>query len=189
MNSAILLIPGLHGSGPGHWQSRWEAEMPLAQRVQQRDWNAPRRVEWVAQLDAAVRAAATPVILVAHSLGCATAVWWALERGGVAHAGKVRGALLVAPPDVERADAPAAVRDFGPMPTLRLPFASAVVASSDDPWCALPRARRWARQWGAQWREAGACGHLNADSGLGDWPQGQHWLRQLSDSAAAHIPR
>ena len=161
--------------------------MPQARRVQQRDWNAPRRSEWVAQLDAAVRAAAGPMVLAAHSLGCATTAWWALTHGALPHARKVRGALLVAPPDVERADAPPAVRDFGPMPGVRLPFASIVVASEDDPWCALPRARRWARQWGAQWQAAGPRGHLNADSGLGDWPQGRHWLQQLSKPEASDI--
>ncbi|MGB6055958.1 MAG: alpha/beta hydrolase, partial [Burkholderiaceae bacterium] len=97
-----------------------------------------------------------------------------------AHAARVRGALLVAPPDVERATAPAPVRDFNPMPAALLPFPSIVVASSDDPWCQLERARTWAGQWGAQWHDIGACGHINADSGLGDWPEGRRWLRQLA---------
>jgi len=180
MNATILLLPGLYGSGPGHWQSLWEAALPQAQRVQQRDWNAPLRAEWVAQLDAAVRAASGPVVFAAHSLGCVTAVWWAAMHGAEAHARRVAGALLVAPPDVERTEAPAAVRGFGPMPLAPLPFPSIAVASSDDPWCALPRARAWAEGWGAQWQELGARGHLNADSGLGDWPQGQRWLNQLA---------
>ncbi|HTN64762.1 MAG TPA: alpha/beta hydrolase [Burkholderiaceae bacterium] len=189
MSATILLVPGLYGSGVGHWQTRWEAALPQAQRVQQRDWNEPRRSEWVAQLDAAVRASAGPVVLAAHSLGCATTVWWALAHAATPHARRVSGALLVAPPDVERADAPAAVRDFGPMPGVPLPFASIVVASENDPWCALPRAHQWAQQWGAQWQMAGRRGHLNADSGLGDWPQGQRWLQQLSKPAASNIPR
>lgn len=179
MSAAILLLPGLYGSGAGHWQTEWEAALPQAQRVRQRDWDAPRRTEWVAQLDAAVRASAGPVVFAAHSLGCATALWWAATHGADHHARKVVGALLVAPPDVERADAPAAVRGFGPMPQAPLPFPSIVAASSDDPWCALPRAQAWAEQWRAQLQPMGPRGHINADSGLGDWPQGRQWLAQL----------
>ena len=36
-----------------------------------------------------------------------------------------------------------------------------------------------AQSWGARCVDAGAGGHLNADSGLGDWPQGQDWLHSL----------
>lgn len=177
----ILLLPGLYGSSPGHWQARWQVMLPQARLVPQRDWNAPRRDEWVAQLDDAVRSSAGPIILAAHSLGCATAINWAVAHGAAEHARKVVGALLVAPPDVERVDAPASVRDFAPMPLAALPFRSMVVASSNDPWCALSRARAWAAHWGAQWQELGAYGHINADSGLGDWDQGQRWLQQLSN--------
>lgn len=182
LGPTVFLLPGLDGSGPGHWQTRWQALLPQARWVAQRDWSAPRREEWVAKLDAAVRASAGPIVFAAHSLGCATAVSWAAVFGRAPHAHKVVGALLVAPPDVERADAPAAVRDFAPMPLIVLPFRSLVVASTDDPWCALARARTWAACWGAQWQELGAYGHINAASGLADWDQGQRWLRQLSQS-------
>jgi len=181
-DATILLLPGLYGSGAGHWQTLWERQLPRARRVSQRDWDAPRRIEWVAQLDAALRETTGPVLLAAHSLGCATAVWWAALHAAESHAARVRGALLVAPPDVERAAAPAPVRDFSPMPVMRLPFPAIVVASSDDPWCQPERARGWAGQWGAQWQDIGARGHINADSGLGDWPEGQCWLRQLAAS-------
>ncbi|MGB6053929.1 MAG: alpha/beta hydrolase, partial [Burkholderiaceae bacterium] len=69
----ILLLPGLYGSGAGHWQTLWEERLPRARRVMQRNWDAPRRAEWVAQLDAVLRETAGPVLLAAHSLGCATA--------------------------------------------------------------------------------------------------------------------
>ncbi|MGB7481435.1 MAG: alpha/beta fold hydrolase, partial [Burkholderiaceae bacterium] len=102
-DATILLLPGLYGSGAGHWQTLWEERLPHAQRVMQRDWDAPRRAEWVEQLDAVLRETTGPVLLAAHSLGCATAVWWAATHGAATHAARVRGALLVAPPDVERA--------------------------------------------------------------------------------------
>jgi predicted alpha/beta hydrolase family esterase len=65
------------------------------------------------------------------------------------------------------------------MPRAGLPFAAAVAASSDDPWCALDRARVWAAAWGAVFHDIGPRGHINAESGLGNWPEGRAWLGQL----------
>ncbi|WP_195832195.1 alpha/beta hydrolase, partial [Bordetella pertussis] len=65
-----IIVPGWQGSGPGHWQTHWSRTLPHAVRLQQRDWHQPQRAEWVAALAAAVDAAPTPVLLVAHSLGC-----------------------------------------------------------------------------------------------------------------------
>ncbi|MFL5410117.1 MAG: RBBP9/YdeN family alpha/beta hydrolase, partial [Myxococcales bacterium] len=94
---------------------------------------------------------------------------------------KVRGALLVAPSDVEAPSYPKGPRGFEPMPQRPLPFAAVVVASSDDPYVSLPRARQFADAWRARLFEAGALGHINADSRLGSWPQGQALLGELLD--------
>jgi predicted alpha/beta hydrolase family esterase len=53
------------------------------------------------------------------------------------------------------------------------------VASQDDPYVTLPRARAFAAAWGASFVDAGPRGHLNAASGLGDWPEGQRHLEVL----------
>ena len=184
MTCTILILPGLNNSGTGHWQTIWEDTLPGALRVQQRDWDAPRREDWVAELDKAICQAPGQVILVAHSLGCATAVWWASRHGSEPHAGKVRGALLVAPPDVERSDFPDFVTGFAPMPTSALPFPAIVAASTDDPWCAFERARSWASAWDAAFRAVGARGHINADSGLADWPQARAWIKELAEKGS-----
>ncbi|HEX7649554.1 MAG TPA: alpha/beta hydrolase [Noviherbaspirillum sp.] len=175
----VLILPGLYNSGVGHWQTVWEDTLPNARRVQQRDWNAPDRHEWVATLDAAIREADGPLILAAHSMGCALTAWWSLMHENDAHVRKVKGALLVAPPNVEREDFPVQVVGFAPMPRKRLPFRAMVVASSDDPWCPLERARDWANDWGSQFHDIGPRGHINGDSGLGRWEQGQRWLEEL----------
>ena len=52
----VLVVPGWQNSGPEHWQSRWQDAHPAWQRVQQADWLTPSRADWVATLDAAVRA-------------------------------------------------------------------------------------------------------------------------------------
>jgi predicted alpha/beta hydrolase family esterase len=82
----VLLLPGLHGSGERHWQTLWEQRLPgvTCRRVQQRDWARPDRGEWVAALDAELRAAEPPVLLVAHSLGCALVAHHAAVRAPAA---------------------------------------------------------------------------------------------------------
>lgn len=181
MAHTTLILPGLYNSGEGHWQTRWEAMLPGARRVQQRNWDKPDRADWVAMLDAEIAAESSPVLLVAHSLGCVLTAWWAAVHWDATHATKVKGALLVAPPDVERTAFHELATGFAPIPRIALPFRSIVVASTDDPWCALPRARSWSTDWQAEFKEIGLRGHINGDSGLGDWPQGLRWLEKLAE--------
>ncbi|MGD7253266.1 alpha/beta hydrolase, partial [Ralstonia pseudosolanacearum] len=54
---AMLTVPGLYGSGPGHWQSRWEERFPDWRRVEQDDWSTPDLARWSARVGQAVRAA------------------------------------------------------------------------------------------------------------------------------------
>lgn len=172
----ILVLPGLGGSGPEHWQTRWEFLRPRYRRVEQRDWDRPDREAWLAALGAAIEGAGEPVALVAHSLGCALVAHAAARPW----AAKVRAALLVAPADVDSvACTPPETRVFAPMPLGRLPFAATVVASQSDPFVTFARARTFAAAWGAELVDAGARGHLNAASGLGDWPAGHAILEAL----------
>ncbi len=136
-------------------------------RVQQRDWQNPVSAEWISTLAGLVDQARSPVLLVAHSLGCLISA--ALP---VPLRAKVAGALLVAPPDGERPDAPDCLRGFAPIPRQSLPFQSVVVASDNDPYCRLERPRAFAENWGNRLEEIPGAGHINADSGLEDWPQG-----------------
>jgi predicted alpha/beta hydrolase family esterase len=179
MDHTILILPGLYNSGPGHWQTIWETELPNARRVQQSNWDRPSRQDWVATLDSAIHASSGKVILAAHSLGCALTAWWASTCATANQLAKVSGTLLVALPDVEREDFPGFVQGFAPMPRMRLPFKAIVAASSNDPWCQLLRAQSWARDWGAEFHDIGPRGHINAESGLQSWSQGQRWLSQF----------
>jgi hypothetical protein len=73
---------------------------------------------------------------------------------------------------------------WSPIPLQSLPFKSMLVGSRNDPYCSAERARHFASAWGADFIDGGNQGHLNAESGLGAWPQGHELLRQLSRSAA-----
>ena len=165
----FFIVPGLGSSGPAHWQTYFERENPAFTRIQQREWDAPDRAEWVATLEQALAGEdLANVVLVAHSLGCATVAHWA-----AAHGHRIRGALLVAPSDVETARyATFPTTGFGPMPLQRLPFPSIVVASTTDEWATLDRSRQFAEAWGSELVNIGAAGHINAASGFGDWPAG-----------------
>ena len=121
------MLPGYDNSGPGHWQSLWESAHPEYRRVQQRSWTEPVCAEWVAALDEAIVAAKGPVVLVGHSLGCLTIAHHARQ-----HVRPVRGALLVAPPNVDDPAFPPLSTGFRPIPRAPLPFPSIVVASNDD---------------------------------------------------------
>lgn len=170
----VLVLPGWGDSGPEHWQTLWERADPGFRRVVQRDWQYPIRTEWVETLEREVRAAAAPVVVVAHSLGC-IAVAHAARAGDL----PIHGALLVAPPDVEHPDFPPVIEGFAPTPRERLAFPSVVVASRNDPFGDFNRSRALAEAWGSRFVDAGNSGHINADAGFGPWPLGEALLAEL----------
>jgi predicted alpha/beta hydrolase family esterase len=172
----LLVLPGLGGSGPGHWQTRWEACEARCARVEQREWDRPELAEWLRTADEALARVDADVVLVAHSLACALVAHGARRPAW----SRVVAALLVAPADVDsETRTPPETRSFAPLPTTRLPFPATVVASADDPYVALDRARELARRWGAEFVDLGARGHINAASNLGDWDEGRALLAAL----------
>ena len=172
-----LILPGWQNSGPAHWQSRWEAAYGY-QRVEQHDWLRPLRGDWIARLEDVVLACEQPVVLVAHSLGCLLVAAWASHSRNT-H--RVQAALLVAPGDAEQASLRPVLASWSPIALQRLPFNSLLVGSHNDPYCTLARAQEMAAAWGAEFQDYGERGHINADSGLGDWPEGHAWLKTLQE--------
>jgi predicted alpha/beta hydrolase family esterase len=178
-----VILPGYGDSGPDHWQSRWEAADPACRRVVQRDWLLPKLEEWLATLTRHIAECESPPVLVAHSLGCSLVAHWA-KRSGERAGLLAKGALLVAPADVDSpAHTPDEVRSFSPVPLVRLPFPSVVVASTDDPYSTPDRAGVFARAWGSRLVTLSGAGHINADAGFGEWPEGRALLTELVDRA------
>ncbi|WP_274426841.1 RBBP9/YdeN family alpha/beta hydrolase [Chelativorans sp. YIM 93263] len=176
----ILIIPGYTNSGPDHWQSRWEARMSTARRVEQAEWSKPVREDWVGRVVEAVNESERPVVLVAHSLGIACAI-----HGIPEYKNEVVGAFFVAPPEVDNPRIrPKHLMTFGPYPRDPLPFPSIVVASRDDHFGSFEAAEDIAAAWGSKFLDAGEAGHINAESGFGPWPEGTltfaHFLAKLS---------
>ncbi len=177
----VLLLPGWLDSGPGHWQTLWE-QQHADTRVQQADWQWPRRGDWMARLEEVLLEDERPALLAAHSLGCHLVAAWAAHSR---HAGRVHGALLVAPPDLDQAQTPPQLHGWRPVVRERLPFPATVVCSDDDPFGSPEAARALARDWGCAVVAIGPRGHINADSGLADWPQGRAQLLGLLNASPA----
>ncbi len=176
----ILLVPGWTGSGRDHWQTRWQAKLTTARRVEQDDWDTVDTAKWTSRLLEAVTLATRPVVLVAHSCGVPTVV----HASSRMSPGAVIGAFLVATPsELECAKIPGMDPAFTPFPRDPLPFPSLLVASRTDEHCPYEAAEDLARAWGAVLVDAGESGHLNTASSHGPWPDGAlrfgGFLRQL----------
>lgn len=174
----ILIVPESPETRPDHWQDRWTRHRGNCERLELGMWGEPHRNTWVNKLNLAIYRAQRPVLLVGHGLGCLTIAWWA-EYERPAPDGPVIGALLVAPPDPDRPGQDPRLGKFVATPRQPLPFSSYLVASANDPACSMRSAMELARDWNCRFAEAGAAGHLDARSGLGDWAVGQRLLGRL----------
>ena len=162
----ILMVPGT-GRGPDHWQTRWARKLSTARHVDPPAGESFAAAEWRAGLIAQAKAARRPVVLVGHDIGAIVAVQAAPHLAEV-----VRGAFLVAPPDLDIPYVPREARGLAPMPRDPLPFPSFLVASRTDPYAGLPFAEELARDWRSLLIDAGDAGHIDAGSRHGPWPEG-----------------
>jgi predicted alpha/beta hydrolase family esterase len=169
------LVPGLGNSGPRHWQTYFEQSSASFTRIQQTDWDAPVCSNWVETVDHALQDAdLSNTVLIGHSLGCSTIAHWAARYNKT-----VKGALLVAPSDVENPVYTFPVTGFAPVPLDKINFKTLVVASSDDQWVSLERAQFFAAHWGSELLNIGDAGHINADAGFGEWEEGLEMLKRF----------
>jgi uncharacterized protein len=203
VNMHYLLLPGWQNSAPDHWQSLWEAQLGY-QRVIQHDWMRPLRGDWITRLEDHVlsihehsaqevrrlpaqntlKTEEKDILLIAHSLGChLVAAWAALSK----QTHRIRGALLVAPPDGVREQFPQDLKSWRKPVLQKLPFPSICVISSNDPFCDRQPGHAMAAAWGSRCVEIGNKGHINADSGLQDWPQGQAWVEELRQACSMQV--
>ena len=179
--SHILILPGLFGSGEGHWQRHWLQDHPDSRCVVQDDWDHPNLDSWLPRLEGALEEAGE-AYLVAHSLGCLLAA----RLAGRNAARRVKGALLVAPCDLPATEIlhPGHI-SFGAMPTAPQPFPSIVVGSMNDAYMTVDRLTLFGRLWKAETRNIGLAGHINIASGFGRWRNGYRLLDALKTRPGA----
>lgn len=176
MDTLFLILPGLGDSGEGHWQHHWLQKFPNAVKLVQEDWEKPMLKTWLKRLNQVVESLDSPIVFVAHSLSASLVAHWSanyVDR-------KVIGAMLVAPADVDSPEhTPDSVRSFSPIPLQRLSFPSVVVASENDTFVSLERASFFAQHWGSHFINLGKKGHINSDSRLKEWKEGQEILENF----------
>lgn len=171
----MLIVPGLFGSGDGHWQRNWLTDVEGSHLVEQSNWARPCLDEWVERLEAELSTG--PAFIVAHSLGCHVAAALA-RRSSARH---VRGAPLVAPCDIgiTRKLHPENMAAVYTSETKRLPFPSVVVGSLNDIYMPFENLTEMIADWGSDVHILGQAGHVNIESGYGRWTGGYGIFRQL----------
>jgi predicted alpha/beta hydrolase family esterase len=177
-----LILPGLNGSGEGHWQRFWLEDDAASRLVEQDDWQSPRVEVWLERLEE-VLVREGPAYIVAHSLGCLLAAKCA-DRPS---ARLIKGALLVAPCDLSTTEKlhPGAIH-FGRMPTRTLPFPTITVGSLNDIYMPLESLSLYCRLWKTEARNLGQAGHINIASGFGRWTGGYGLLSLLKRKARTY---
>ena len=170
-----LIVPGLGNSDTDHWQTYFQNSGNNFYRVEQQEWDAPTCTDWIETIDRKV-AEFDPatVVLVGHSLGCSTIAHWATKYDR-----KIKGALLVAPSDLEAPQYTFPAIGFSPIPLDKLNFKTIVVASTDDIWVSIDRAKFFAEKWGSEFINIGNAGHINSASGHKNWDEGLAILKEF----------
>lgn len=173
--TTYLIVPGLGNSGPDHWQTNFQNSGDNFFRIEQREWDAPSCEEWTTTIDKiALEFELSTVVLIGHSLGCSTIAHWATK-----YKRQIKGALLVAPSDIEAAVYTFPATGFAPIPLDKINFKTIVVASKDDIWVSIDRAKFFADSWGSEFINIGNAGHINAASGHTNWDEGMRILKTI----------
>lgn len=160
----VLIIPGLHGSEDGHWQTWLQWRFRGSRRVEQADPHTPSLPAWSERVaEVVAREPATRWVAVAHSFGCLALARHLATRGG----DEIAAVLMVAPAE------PAKFGLEALLPRSPLGLPGRLLASETDPWMTLDSARRWADRWGLPLTNLGDVGHINTASGFGPLPIAQ----------------
>ncbi|MBD2784592.1 alpha/beta hydrolase [Xenorhabdus sp. DI] len=172
-----LIVPGYTNSGPDHWQSHLEKKYLNVVRVQQDDWQSPVREKWIHRLHETIDKIAGDIFLIGHSCGAVTITQWAAER----KSDKIKGALLVAPADIDSLDAPLEIQVQRPLATSPLPFPSTLVCSDNDEFLPLEKAHTLANCWNSSLIVLSGAGHIHTAAGYGEWLAGEQLINEISN--------
>lgn len=190
--STFIVVPGLRGSAPSHWQELFEACTERAVAVpfppQERWHSIEERTRPLGETIAAVNG---PVVLVAHSAGCSPQCTGSDPSPTVPPPSRRCSARYSPRPDFgvewpEPHPRSAELSEVGwePIPRRRLPFPPIVAASRNDPLARYRVSAGLAEAWGSRLVDLGDAGHLNPASGFGEWPLLDELVAELTTAHA-----
>ena len=175
MMTKFYTIPGYGDSDSEHWQTYFEMKLDNCQRIVQDNWTEPILGDWLERIDESLNDEnLSDTILITHSLGGITLAHWVKKYGKT-----IKGALIVAPPDLEHPYEDLGLESFTPIPKINLAFPSILVCSSNDNWMSLERANFFTNSWGSELIILKNAGHINGDSGYRNWDDGLEILNML----------
>jgi uncharacterized protein len=170
-----LIVPGYGNSGPEHWQTYFENTLPGCIRINQQSWDKPVMQDWVTAINASImQYDPETVILISHSMGGIAIAHWANQYNL-----QIKGAMIVAPPDLENPFQELTIENFTPIPATKLPFPSVIVASTNDYWATKERTIQFSQNWGSKLLFIGDAGHINTESGHTNWDEGLEILKSI----------
>jgi predicted alpha/beta hydrolase family esterase len=175
-----VILHGIDGSGPEHWQRWLEAQLIATGRAvrfpELPDASAPELEPWLAALDAGLDGLEDDGFdVVAHSLACLLWLHHATRSTGAPRPARV---ALVAPPEheVARGVAPSFVPAPLDIDSIRRGADGTVLVGSDnDPFCPIGVAAAYGAPLKMAATVIPGAGHINVDSGFGPFPAVLDW--------------
>ncbi len=181
MRAKTLILHGWGGSDDPHWQAWLAGEIakdygtvafPLLDNP-----HFPTKNRWVRQVKSLLETF-EPEVVICHSL--ANTLWFHLcHEGAIA---PVKRLLLVAPPRLDLAID--TIKTFFPVEPPANLFAEEVlmVTSDNDPYMSREEAAGLQAALGIEMKVLANAGHINADSGFGEWPWVLEWVKGETSS-------
>jgi len=169
MQEKVLLVHGWGGSDFPHWQS-WLAgeiakEYGTVQFLHFTDVDTPKLDLWSDELLEALESF-KPEIVICHSL--ANTLWFHLCNTTTLK--EIQKLYLVAPPSLQ-CSVPE-LKEFFPVQIPRQLYAkkALLVSSTNDPYMSIDEANILQKELAVEMKVLENAGHINAESGYGEWP-------------------
>ncbi len=163
----VLILHGWGGSDHPHWQSKLASKLacnykrvyfPLLKNP-----HFPTLNSWLKELRE-IMIDFKPTVVVCHSLANTLWFWYANEADI-----ELDRLYLVAPPSIDTDEN--TIKSFFPPPKPKSLLAKELtfVVSSNDLWSSVEETELLAKEYSANFKIVDSAGHINADSGYGDW--------------------
>ncbi|NUT47841.1 MAG: hypothetical protein HOV94_11115 [Saccharothrix sp.] len=182
-----LILHGLGGSGPEHWQNWLAGELAhhggAVDLPQFSSPDAPTLSVWLEELRSHLAAmpsdGSVERVVVAHSL--AVLLWLHHAAGVFDERLRVDRVLLVAPPAPDFPDEPSIAGFLHPVldPTVvrRAAASSRLVVGEGDEYCTVTQAKELSEALRVELDVIVGGGHLNVAAGYGSWGAVLKWVR------------